>query len=115
MNTVINALPIVLDRKATIYSGLNGTDLLIDPDSDENVTLTTDGTNVEFLLTSWIDLRNRPYDALQVELNISIREFVELTQDQDTYVDLVLVKGGKLGVYITTQCNIIYDEVHTLA
>ena len=116
MHTKINSLPIVLDRKATIYEGVGDgdTDIFYDIDSDENVILTSDGTNVEYWLSPIFDDRRRPFSELQITLNISIKEFMELTQGEDTYVDLILVSGDKIGVVITTQNDVIYDEVHSL-
>ena len=116
MQTKINSLPIILDRKATIYEGVGDkdTDLFYDIDSDENVILTSDGTNVEYWISPFFDDRCRPFSEIQVVLNISIKEFMECTQGEDTYVDLILIDGGKIGVFITTQSDVIYDDVHSL-
>lgn len=111
MHTRINALPIAIDRKATIYG--EGSDYYaVIP--DENVILTTDGTNVEFWLSFIVDFTNPPLDALQIPLNMSNAEFVESTQGQDTFVDIILLKGGEVSVYIATEHETIYDEVHKL-
>lgn len=112
MHTRINALPIVIDRKATIYG--EGTDWYI-ANPDNKVILTTDGTNVEYLTSSIIDFTNPPLNALQITLDMTVGEFEEWTQGQDTHVDITLLKGGKVGVYITTELDAIYDEVHDLS
>lgn len=114
MNITILDLPIVIDRKASIYQsvGINGTDLLI-PDYDANVILTSNGTVVEY----WFSPATDPINALnelQIELNISVREFLEWTQGEDTYVDIILINPNKVGVFITTQHDVIYDEVHMI-
>ena len=109
MSTAINALPILLDRKATFYlSDLNAFE------DDCNIILATDGTNVEYITGHFYDFNRPPLNALQIELNMSVNEFMEWTQGEDTYVDLVLLRGGKIGVYITTQHDVIYDEQHEL-
>ena len=116
MHNKINALPIILDRKATIYEGVGDgdTDIFIDFDSDDPVTLTSDGSNVEYCLSPFFDERRLPFTELQIDLDISIREFLEYTDDEDTFVNLVLISPNKVGVSITTQYDVIYDEVHTV-
>lgn len=116
MQTKINSLPIVLDRKATIYEGVGDgdTDIFHNIDSDDNVILTSDGTSVEYWFPPFFDDRRRPFSEIQVVLNISIKEFMEWTQGEDTFVDLILIDGDKIGVFITTQSDVIYDEVHTV-
>lgn len=115
MHNKINSLPIVLDRKATIYDGAGDSPSLFhDFDSDDNVTLCSDGTNVEYRLSFLFDDRRPPFSELQIELEITARELWEYTQGEDTYVDLVLVGPNKVGVFITTQHDVIYDEVHTI-
>ena len=116
MQTKINSLPIVLDRKATVYEGVGDgdTDIFHIIDSDDNVILTSDGTNVEYWISPFFDDRRRPFSEIQVVLNISIKEFMERTQGEDTFVDLILVNGGKISVFITTESETIYDEVHTV-
>ena len=116
MRNKINALPITLDRKATIYTGGDGDplDYFYDCDSDENVILCSDGTNVEYWLSFIFDDRRHPFSNLQIELNLTVAEFMEWTQGEDTYVDLVLISPNKVGVFITTQHDVIYDEVHTI-
>lgn len=109
----INALPITLDRKATIYTGADD-DLNHFYDSDDNVILCSDGTNVEYWLSFIFDDRRHPFSNLQIELNLTVAEFMEWTQGEDTYVDLVLIAPNKVGVFITTQHDTIYDEVHTI-
>ena len=111
MQTLINALPIVIDRKATIYG--EGSDWCI-ADPDQKVILTTDGTNVEYWLSFIADFINPPLNALQVTLNMTVAEFEEWTQGLDTYVDIVLLKDGKISVFITTEHDVIYDEKHDL-
>lgn len=109
MTTAINALPILLDRKATFYlPELNACE------DDCNIILATDGTNVEYITGHFYDFDCPPFNALQIELNMTDDEFMELTRGEDTYVDLVLLRGGKIGVYITTQHDVIYDEQHEL-
>ena len=110
MTTLINALPIVIDRKATIYG--EGSDWYM-ADPDQKVILTSDGTNVEYWLSFILDSINPPLNALQVTLNMTVAEFEEWTQGQDTFVDIVLLKGGEIGVFITTEHDVIYDEVHS--
>lgn len=112
----INALPITLDRKATIYEGVGDgdNDNFYNFDSDGNVILCSDGTNVEYWLSFFYDSRRRPFSNLQIELNLTVAEFMEWTQGEDTYVDLVLISPNKVGVFITTQHDVIYDEVHTI-
>lgn len=114
MRDKINNLPIVLDRKATIYKGVDGRDDYFIDDSDGNVILCSDGTNVEYWLSFIFDDRRRPLATIQIELNISIEEFLEYTRGDDTYVDLILISPNKVGVFITTQHDVIYDEVHTI-
>lgn len=115
MHNKINALPITLDRKATIYEGVDGDSAIFHNfDSDDNVILCSDGTNVEYLLTFIFDDRRHPFSNLQIELNLTAAEFMEWTQGEDTYVDLVLISPNKVGVFITTQHDVIYDEVHTI-
>ena len=111
MTTLINALPIALDRKATIYG--EGTDWYT-PVPDHKVILTTDGSNVEYLTSCIVDFSNPPFNALQITLDMTVAEFEEWTHGQDTYVDIVLLKGGKVGVFITTVSDVIYDEQHEL-
>lgn len=112
----INALPITLDRKATIYTGTGDDPLnyFYDYDSDDNVILCSDGTNVEYWFSPFFDVRRHPFNNLQIELNLSVAEFMEWTQGEDTYVDLVLISPNKVGVFITTQHDVVYDEVHTI-
>ena len=116
MHNKINALPITLDRKATIYEGVGDGDIDIfhDFDSDDNIILCSDGTNVEYWLTFFVDDRRRPFSNLQIELNLSAAEFMEWTQGEDTYVDLVLIAPNKVGVFITTQHVVVYNEEHTI-
>ena len=116
MHNKINALPITLDRKATFYEGVGDgeVDLFHTYDLDGKVTLCSDGTNVEYWFTFFIDERRLPYSELQIDLDITTGEFMEYTQGEDTYVDLVLVAPNKVGVFITTQHDVIYDEVHTI-
>lgn len=114
MHNKISSLPITLDRKATIYSGADGADIFYDFDSDDNVILCSNGTNVEYCLTFFIDERRLPFSEIQIELNITAREFWEYTQGEDTFVDLILIDSNKVGVFITTQRDVIYDEVHTI-
>lgn len=116
MRNKINALPIILDRKATIYTGCDDDSLIhfYDCDSDDNVILCSDGTNVEYWLSFIFDDRRRPFSALQIELNFTVAEFMEWTQGEDTYVDLILVAPNKVNVFITMESDIIYDEVHTI-
>lgn len=116
MQNKINSLPIVIDRKASIYEGVGDgdTDIFHNIDSDDNVILTSDGTNVEYWISPFFDDRRRPFSELQIILNITVKEFMEFTQGEDTSVDLVLVNGGKIGVFITTESDVIYDEVHTV-
>lgn len=116
MQNMIISLPIVLNRKATIYEGVgdNDIDIFHDIDSDDKVILTSDGTNVEYWISPFFDDRRRPFSELQITLDISIKEFMEFSQGEDTYVDLVLVGGGKVGVFITTEHDVIYDEVHSV-
>ena len=112
----IDALPITLDRKATIYEGVGDGDTSIFhyPNPDDKITLCSDGTNVEYWFSFILDERRLPYSELQIELNITAEEFMEWTQGEDTYVDLVLISPNKVGVFITTQHDVIYDEVHTI-
>lgn len=105
----INALPIILDRKATIYEG----DDEYFCDNDE-VILCSDGTNVEYWFPPFFNDHRRPYNNIQISLNITADEFMELTQGVDTYVDLILIAPNKVSVFITTQHDAIYDEVHTI-
>lgn len=116
MYNKIDALPITLDRKATIYTGADDSLLnyFYDYDSDDNVILCSDGTNVEYCLSFIFDDRRLPFSNLQIELNLTVAEFMEWTQGEDTYVDLVLIAPNKVGVFITTQHDAIYDEVHTI-
>ena len=116
MQTKINSLPIVLDRKATFYEGVGDgdTDIFYNFDSDENIILTSDGTIVEYWIPPFFDDRCRPFSELQITLNISIKEFMEWTQSEDTFVDLILIDGDKIIVTITTQSDVIYDEVHSI-
>lgn len=116
MHNKINALPITLDRKATIYTGAAADPLnyFYDCDSDDNVILCSDGTNVEYWLSFIFDDRRHPFSNLQIELNLTVSEFMEKTLGEDTYVDLVLISPNKVGVFITTQHDVIYDEVHTI-
>lgn len=109
----ISALPITLDRKATIYTGVDNSLDYYDCDSDDNVILCSDGTNVEYWISPFFDYRRQPYSNLQIELDITVAEFMEWTQGEDTYVDLILITPNKVGVYITTQHDTIY-EVHTV-
>lgn len=113
MNNKINSLPIVIDRKASFYEGVGDDPTIFHNfDSDEKVTLCSDGTNVEYWTSPIFDDRRRPFSEIQIELNISAEEFMEWTQGEDTYVDLVLISPNKVGVFITTQHDVIYDEVH---
>lgn len=116
MHTKIDALPITLDRKATIYTGVGDDphNHFYDCDSVDNVILCSDGTNVEYWLSFIFDDRRLPFSNLQIELSLTVAEFMELTRGEDTYVDLVLISPNKVGVFITTQHDIIYDEVHTI-
>ena len=115
MRNKINSLPIILDRKASIYEGVGDHPYtFVDEDSEDKVILCSDGTNVEYWLSFIFDERCRPFNELQIELDITIKEFMEFTQGEDTYVDLVLIGGNKVGVFITTQHEVIYDEVHTI-
>lgn len=115
MHNKINSLPILLDRKATIYEGIgDNPEIFYDSDPDDKVILCSDGSNVEYWLSFIFDDRRRPFDALQIELDITTEEFVEWTQGKDTYVDLILVAPNKVGVFITTQSDVIYDKVHTI-
>ena len=116
MHNKINALPITLDRKATIYEGVGDrdNDTFHIFDSDDNVTLCSDGTIVEYWLSFIFDERRPPLSNLQIELNLTVAEFMEWTQGEDTYVDLVLISPNKVGVFITTLHDVIYDEVHTI-
>ena len=116
MRNKINALPITLDRKATFYDGVGDGDITIfhNFDSDDNVILCSDGTNVEYLLSFIFDERRLPFSNLQIELNLTVAEFMEWTQGEDTYVDLILISPNTVGVFITTQHDVIYDEVHTI-
>lgn len=115
MRNKIISLPIVLDRKATVYEGSDEKDSFLfqpDPDDNSSVILTSDGTNVEYWLSPFFDVHRPPLSEIQIELNITVREFWEYTQGEDTYVDLVLIDAGKVGVFITTEHDVIYDEVH---
>lgn len=114
--TKVNALPIILDRKATFYEG-DGTDpeIFHSLDGDDKVILTSDGTKVEYWTSCFIDFKCPPLDAIQITLDITAKELDEWTHGEDTYVDLVLVAPNKIGVFITTLHDVIYDEVHTLA
>lgn len=114
MRNSISYLPIVTDRKATIYKGVDCEDdtLFINP--DDNVTLCTDGTNVEYWLSFIFDDRRRPFSELQIELNITVKEFLEHTQGDDTFVYLILTSPNKVRVSINTLHVTIYDEVHTI-
>lgn len=116
MHNKINALPITLDRKATIYEGVGDGDITTfhNFDSDDNVILCSDGTNVEYWLSFIFDDRRHPFSNLQIELNLTVAEFMEWTQGEDTYVDLVLISPNKVGVFITTQHDVIYDEEHDI-
>ena len=116
MRNKINALPIILDRKVTIYTGCGDDPLFhfYDCDSDDNVVLCSDGTNVEYWLSFIFDERRSPLSNLQIELNPTVAEFMEWTQGEDTYVDLVLISPNKVNVFITTQSDVIYNEVHTI-
>lgn len=117
MTNTINSLPITLDRKATVYEGIDEKNSYLyqpDPDDNSNVILTSDGTNVEYWLSPFFDDRRRPLSALQIELNLTVKEFMEWTQGEDTYVDLILISPNKVGVFITSQHDVIYDEVHTI-
>lgn len=114
MHNKINALPITIDRKATFYKGVGDGDDIFDFESDDNVILCSDGTNVEYWLSPFFDERRLPYSQLQITLDITASEFWEYTRGEGTYVDLVLVAPNKVGVFITTQHDIIYDEVHEL-
>ena len=108
-------LVITLDRKATIYTGSGDPhNLFRYVDSNNNVILCSDGTNVEYCLNFLFDDRRPPFSELQIELNITGEEFLEKTQGEDTYVDLVLISSNKVGVFITTKHYAIYDEVHTI-
>ena len=115
MQTKINALPITLDRKATLYNGAgNGDNSCFDLEFGDSVVLTSDGTNVEYWNGVFWDERRLPFSELQIELSISAEEFMEWTQGEDTFVDLILLDSNKVGVFITTQHDVIYDEVHTI-
>ena len=115
MQTKINALPIVLDRKATIYEGYgDGDTSYFDLEFNDKVILTSDGTNVEYWNGVFIDERHIPFSELQIELDITPEEFAEWTQGEDTFVDLVFTDAGHIGVFITTHHTVIYDEVHTI-
>lgn len=110
----ITHLPIVLDRKATIYGGVDDGDTdihhLFD---DDNVILCSDGTNVEFCISPFFDDRRRPYSEIRIELNTTVKEFMEWTQGEDAYVDLFLIDANEIGIFITTQHKPIY-EVHSI-
>lgn len=116
MHNKISQLPIALNRKATIYNGADvaDSDIFYDFISDDNVVLCSDGTNVEYLLSFLIDERRLPFSELQIELAITARELWDYTQGEDTYVDIVLLTPNKVGVFITTQHDVIYDEEHTI-
>lgn len=101
----INALPILLDRVVTVR---------LPETSDSNVILATDGFIVEYITGCFDDCECPPPTALRIELNMTVTEFMEKTQGEDTYIDLILLSGGKFGVYITTQHDVIYDEQHEL-
>ena len=115
MHNKISALPITLDRKATVYEGVGDEDtyMFID-DLGNNVTLCSDGTNVEYWLSFLFDSRRPPLPNLQIDLDITVEEFLECTQGQDTYVDLILVDANKVAVHISTQLDEIYNKVHTV-
>lgn len=108
MTTAITALPILLDCTPSFYLPE------LNMNEESNVILATDGTNAEYITGRFYDFDHLPLNTLQIELDMTVAEFMELTQGDDTYVDLVLLSGGKLGVYITTQHNVIYDEQHEL-
>lgn len=114
MHNKINSLPIVIDRKATIYNGVDNSLDDIDFNPDSKVILCSDGTNVEYWLSFIFDDRRHPYSELQIELDITVDMFLEYTNGDDTYVNLVLDSANKVGVFITTQHDVIYNEVHTI-
>ena len=115
MQTKIDTLPIILDRKATIYEGVgDGDTTTFDLEFGDKVFLTSDGTNVEYWNGIFIDNRRRPFSELQIELTITPEEFMERTQGDDTFVNLVLYDANHINVHITTQHDVIYDEVHTI-
>lgn len=115
MHNKINALPITLDRKATVYEGVgdNNTDCF-DLEYGDKVILTSDGSNVEYWNGIYIDDRHRPLSELQIELSITPENFMKFSHGEDTFVDLILIDSNKLSVVITTQFDTIYDEVHTI-
>lgn len=115
MRNNISSLPIVVNRKATIYEGVGGDcTTCFGLEFGGNVILTSDGTNVEYWNGIFFDERCIPSSELQIELDITTEEFMELTQGDDTYVDLILVDANHVLVFITTQNDTIYDKVHTI-
>ena len=112
MYNTIFALPITLNRKPTIYTGADGDgDIFF---NDGNVILCSDGTNVELWDGIFFDTRRLPFSNLMIELDLTVTEFMELTEGENAYVDLVLFSPNMVSVFITTQHDVIYDEVHTL-
>lgn len=116
MRDKINDLPIILGRKATFYEGVGDDecDVFHNFNLDDKVTLCSDGTHVEYQLSFLYDERRPPYSQLRTELDITIGEFMEYTQGEDTYVNIILVAPNKISISITTQHDVIYDEVHTI-
>lgn len=115
MRTKITSLPILLDRKASIYTGVGDgdTDIFFGCIPDDNVLLTSDGSNVEFSNSTFVDFRRLPFTELQITLDITVEEFMELTQGEDTFVDIILT-NDKIRVTITTHHTVIYDKEHTI-
>lgn len=115
MRNKISNLPIILDRKASVYEGVGDGDTdCFDLEWGDNVILTSDGSSVEYWNGICIDCRRPPLSTIQIELNISTAEFKERTLGEDTYVELILVGGNKVIISITTAHDVIYYGVHTI-
>lgn len=81
------------------------------PDLEQNVILTTDGSNVEFWDGFIFDERRPPLDALRIDLHITFDELFKMALTTEMFVDLIMVSGNKVRVTITTKHDTIYNQV----
>ena len=95
-----------------IYEFLNFNPHISFPDLEQNVILTTDGSNVEFWDGIIVDERHPPLDSLRIVLHITFKELFMMVQTPQMFVDLIMVGGNKIRVTITTPHFTVYDRIH---
>ncbi len=105
MITMNYPLPIVLDQPAFIIDDFS---------CDDPMILTCNGVKV-MLSGGSMHSRAHLHEPLRIDLKISSTEFFERYEKVglgNCYTDIVILENGNLGVYITTEHDVIYDEVH---